>query len=102
MVVEVLTFEGCPQAQLAAELARGVIVDLGIEGEIRLVYVTEAETRERRFLGSPTLRVNGQDVEPGAELRRDFAHSCRLYQTSAGPRPLPDAAWIHKALGSGH
>ena len=98
MLVEVLTFDGCPYGEPALELARTTVAELAVEAEIRRVSIDESETEQSRFLGSPSLRVDGQDIEPGAEGRRDYAHGCRLYQTSVGPRPLPDAAWLREKL----
>jgi hypothetical protein len=51
-----------------------------------------------RFLGSPTVRVDGHDVEPGADERRDFVLACRVYQTDQGTAGEPDEAWIRAAL----
>lgn len=50
------------------------------------------------FLGSPTIRVGGRDVEPGAGDRRDFALSCRVYRTAAGVAGQPDEVWVSEAL----
>ncbi len=32
-----------------------------------------------RFLGSPSIRINGLDIEPGVEKIKDFSMRCRLY-----------------------
>ena len=46
-----------------------------------------------RFLGSPSVRVNGCDIEPGADDRSDFSLGCRLYGTRGiPPRELLVAA----------
>jgi hypothetical protein len=54
--------------------------------------------QEQRFLGSPSFRVDGRDIEAGADERRDCAFSCRLYQTPIGARPLPPEDWLRIAL----
>jgi hypothetical protein len=53
-----------------------------------------------RFLGSPTVRVAGRDVEPGADDRRDYAFSCRIYRGPHGVEPRPDESWIREALAA--
>ena len=59
----------------------------------------DAETAEKlRFLGSPTVRIAGQDVEPDAEARTDFVLSCRLYRTEAGLGGQPEERWVRAAL----
>ena len=101
MIVEVLTFKGCPHGDQALELARTALSEFGSGLGVRLVLVTEREVEQRRFLGSPSVRIDGPDIEPGAELRTDYSHSCRLYQTSTGASPLPEVAWIHEKLITG-
>ncbi len=82
--VEVLSFEGCPNAEPARETVERLVAELGIEAEVRGVDVPDPETAERlRFLGSPTVHVNGRDVEPSADERGEFSFSCRVYRTDA-------------------
>jgi len=52
------------------------------------------ESAERlRFLGSPTIRVDGKDIEPAARGRTHFGMSCRMYGSSGvPPRELVEAA----------
>ena len=53
----------------------------------------EADAERLRFIGSPTIRVDGADIEPDAGTRTDFALSCRLYEGSGvPPRELLEAA----------
>jgi hypothetical protein len=73
--------------------------ELELEPEIRLVDVPGAEEVARsRFLGSPTVRVNGRDVEPGADERRDFSFSCRVCPSEQGSAGWPHEDWIRDAL----
>jgi hypothetical protein len=62
---------------------------------------TEGEARQARFLGSPTIRVNGRDIEPGAEARSDYGLKCRLYRTEAGLVGLPPDELLIAALRAG-
>jgi hypothetical protein len=98
VLVEVLTFEGCPHGSGALQLARTVAADFDGKADVRLVYIEEQEADVRHFLGSPSIRVDGRDIEPGAATRRDYAFSCRLYATARGLSPLPDQAWLRDAL----
>lgn len=98
--VEVLLFEGCPNAEPARELVERVAAELNLAPEVRFVVVPDAEAAERmRFLGSPTIRVNGRDIEPGADERSDYALSCRVYRTATGVSGRPDDDWLRVALG---
>ncbi len=97
--VEILYFQGCPNHQAARALVERVADEIGVEPEIVLVNVPDAQTAvRRRFLGSPTVRVDGRDVEPGSEQRRDFVLSCRVYRTEHGFSGKPDASWVREAL----
>ena len=99
--VQIFFFEGCPNHEQAQELVEQVAHELGLQPEIALVEVPDSETAERlRFLGSPTIRVDGRDVEPGADERQDFALSCRVYRSEHGFAGQPDAQLIRDAFAS--
>ena len=97
--VEVLSFAGCPHVRAAVALVEQVARQTGVDIDLRLIDVPDAAAAaERRFLGSPTVRVEGRDVEPGSHERADFALTCRVYQTPDGPSGLPTREWLEAAL----
>ena len=97
--VEILYFDECPNHEAARALVERVAGELELEPEIDLVKVPDPDAAsELRFLGSPTVRVNGRDVEPGAEERGDFVFSCRVYRGEHGLVGQPDPGWIRAAL----
>ena len=98
--VEILYFEGCPNHEPARALVDRLAGELRVEPEIELIQVADPEAAVKlRFLGSPTVRVNGVDVEPGAEERRDFAFSCRIYRREVGnAAEQPQESWVRDAL----
>jgi len=51
-----------------------------------------------RFLGAPSVRVNGHDVEPGADERRTFTFACRAHETPSGLSGQPAREWLRAAL----
>jgi hypothetical protein len=68
---------------------------------VRLLPVeSQEEARRSRFLGSPTVRVNGRDIDPGAEARTDYGLKCRLYRTPDGIMGTPPDSLIIDALES--
>jgi hypothetical protein len=98
-LVEVLTFEGCPHAEPALDLVRRVVADAGVAATVRRVDVSDPEAAMAlRFLGSPTIRINGRDIEPGAGERNEYVLSCRLYRTENGLRGEPHERWLRDAL----
>lgn len=100
MTIELLSFDGCPNHEAFLPHLRDLLRRHGVEGDVRVRMVPTAEDAEReRFLGSPTLRVDGTDVDPGAAGRGDFGLKCRLYATPEGLRGTPPDAWVLAALG---
>jgi Alkylmercury lyase len=83
--VEILYFDGCPNHAALESRLDGLLNRAGVATELELHRIdSEAEARRLRFLGSPTVRVDGRDVEPDAERREDYGLKCRLYRTAHG------------------
>ena len=98
-VVEILSIEGCPNTAAAVELVNRTVAELGLAVEVRDTRITdERAARAQRFLGSPTIRVNGRDIEPSADQRTDHTLACRVYRTPRGLTGQPDKAWLIDAL----
>jgi hypothetical protein len=97
--VEILYFDGCPNHEAARGLVERVARELQVEPQIDGVQVPDATAAARlQFLGSPTVRVDGRDIEPGADERGDFVFSCRVYRSERGFSGQPDARWVREAL----
>jgi hypothetical protein len=97
--VELLYFRGCPSHEALLLRLRELLAEARLSGEIELRRVESPEAAEsERFLGSPTVRIDGRDVEPGAEERSDFGLKCRLFRTSRGTSPSPPEEWLRTAL----
>lgn len=92
MKVELLYFDGCPSYQALVPRLRELMQQAGVEAPVELKHVHSVEEAEReRFLGSPTLRIDGRDVDPTAPDRSDYGVKCRLYATDRGLRgAIPD------------
>jgi hypothetical protein len=68
MKVEILYFDGCPTFLAAEKTLREVLEEQGIVAEVELVALnTDGETQELHFAGSPTIRVDSEDLFPVAE-----------------------------------
>lgn len=99
MKIEILYVDGCPNHEALVPHLTSLLTAAGIREEVSLRRVGSHETAMReRFLGSPTLRVDGRDVERGADERTDFAIKCRLFATPDGLRGIPMDDWIRAAL----
>src|SRR5437660_2019193 len=72
MRVEILYFSGCPNHAPAVNCVREVLAQEESQAEMIEVEVRDVATAQRiGFLGSPTIRVDGQDGEHAA--RREAA-----------------------------
>jgi hypothetical protein len=99
MLVEILYFAGCPNYRAARALVERVSDELGVTAQIRVIEVADAAEAQRcRFLGSPTIRVDGRDIEPGADERDQFMLACRVYRLDSRLAGLPDEHWLRAAL----
>jgi hypothetical protein len=100
MRVELLYFDGCPSYEVLLPRLQLLLEREGIEGQIELRRVETFEAAEHEsFLGSPTVRIDGGDIEAGAAARSDFGLKCRLYQGSDGATTgVPPDELITRAL----
>ncbi len=86
MRVEVLSIEGCPHVPAAIDAVKKAmeqhaltcpIIETKVEDQGMAVSI--------RLLGSPTIRVNGLDIEPSARQSIAFGMMCRSYEGSGVP-----------------
>lgn len=99
MDIELLYFDGCPSHERLLPRLQQLLGELGITDEVRLTRVDSSEAAvAHRFLGSPTVRVDGRDIDPGASARTDFGLECRLYASSEGLTGVPPDELLRAAL----
>ena len=97
--VEVLYFDGCPNHVGLADHLRDLFARHAIDAEIAQQRIdSDEQAAALRFLGSPTIRVDDRDVEPGADARHGYGLQCRLYPTPDGVRGTPPDTWILTAI----
>lgn len=99
MNVELLFWEGCPSHPRALADLRAAMAELGLDPSA--VALREVHTREQaegeRFVGSPTIRIDGIDIQPPGEEPCGLA--CRVYHRRDGRvSPTPDPEDVRDAL----
>jgi hypothetical protein len=97
--VEVLWWSGCPSWEQAIELVREEAEAAGLDPaalEVREITTPE-QAQAERFVGSPTVRVAGEDIQsPGED---PVGLTCRVYRRPDGRvSPLPDRADVRAAI----
>jgi hypothetical protein len=96
--IEVLVVSGCPGTELAIARVREATEALGIETNLRFVIVeNDDQAKTQGFVGSPTVRVEGVDVEDGISSRAPGL-ACRLYRSEGVVERAPPLEWIRAAL----
>jgi hypothetical protein len=97
--VELLWWNGCPSWPQALEQLREAMAAAGLEPdgiEMREVP-TDDDAGRLGFVGSPTIRVDGEDVVPPGDEPTGL--TCRIYRLRDGRvSPLPDPQDLREAL----
>jgi hypothetical protein len=104
MKAELLWWAGCPSYPRALEELRAVLMEAGLDpDEVELHEVESDEQAEReRFPGSPTIRIEGEDVLPPGD-GEPFGLTCRVYRLRDGrTSPTPDPADLREAIRRVH
>jgi hypothetical protein len=98
--VELLWWEGCPSWPEALEELKGIMAEEGLDPdsvELREV-ATDVDAERERFVGSPTIRVDGEEVAPAPG--EPLGLTCRIYRLRDGRvSPTPDPADLRQAIG---
>ena len=95
--VAFLFYEDCPSHELALERLREVLDEEDVDVEVVKVE-SEEQAQERHFVGSPTILLNGQDIDPPPP-NSNYTLTCRAYRLEDGRiSPLPSRAMIRCAI----
>ena len=99
MRIDFLFWRDCPSHPEARELLRDVLQERGVDAEIvEREVLTQDEAEELAFPGSPTIRVDGSDVDPAGAGSRP-ALTCRIYHLPDGRvSPVPSREQLEEAL----
>ncbi len=98
MVIRVLTFEGCPNCAATRNLVEETVRELHLQADIQAIMVSdEAEAGQYGFLGSPTIQIDGRDIEAGRRKDRP-SFSCRVYRTAGGITGIPPRQLLLDAI----
>lgn len=87
MIIEIISIPDCPNHHATVERVKAVLSsESSAVTVIERMVSNESEARDVRFAGSPTVLVNGRDLEPLAKAGTNLA--CRLYGSEGGiPSP---------------
>jgi hypothetical protein len=99
MKIELYYFKGCPSFERAAANLNDALRVENVLESIETVEITsEEEAKRKRFIGSPTIRIDGVDLEgPDAEAK-GYGYGCRVYSDEDRMSGWPSVGQIRRAL----
>jgi hypothetical protein len=93
MIVEVLYFEGCPNHRAAVDRLRMVLGQEQLPAEVSEIEVKdESAAKALKFFGSPTIRINGIDIDPDSRNVAETGFACRWYSSGQPSEEMIRAA----------
>lgn len=73
MKIKIVSIPDCPATPPTISLIEETAKEMRIEIEVQQVVCnTSDEANDHRLLGSPTIQINGLDIEPGSRAVTQF------------------------------
>jgi hypothetical protein len=99
MKIELLHIANCPNTEAARRLLKETLRELSLPEEIQEIEVSDSSQAEALgFPGSPTIRVDDEDVDTTLPRQNNYGLSCRTYMIDGRLQGLPTQDMIRKAL----
>ena len=98
MRIELLYYPECPSHERVLELLRDALALEGIRADIEVIRIdTQEQAEQYRFVGSPTIRIDGREIQPQPHL--PYRLTCRTFLHEDGRlSPLPSLMTLRAAL----
>jgi hypothetical protein len=99
MKIEFMYSKSTGRGKEAEEALKQAIEATEVNAEIVYTEVYDSEeAKTKKFLGSPSIRVDGIDVEYGDREPDEYQAGTRYYNTPAGWKPFPHAKLIANTI----
>ena len=90
MNVELFHIADCPNYETARQFLKEALREVGLPEEVTEIEVCDSQQAEvSTFLGSPTIRVDGKDVEATLPDKDQYGPSCRTCFVDEKRRGFP-------------
>lgn len=98
MRVQLLYYLECPSHERALELIQQALAEEGRHAEIEIIRIdTQEQAQAHQFIGSPTIRINGVEIQPQPDL--PYRLTCRTFIHEDGRlSPLPSLTMLKEAI----
>lgn len=100
MKIQFLYFDGCPSYKQGLENLKQALRELALPEDFEMINMdSDKKAEEYSFIGSPTIRINGEDIDPRVKDAKVTSHKgCRIYQTEEGIKGAPTVEMIKKII----
>lgn len=99
MTLELLYLDSCPNHDATTNLVHSVLIAEGLLPQVRQILIRNLQDAEAYgFPGSPTVRVNGRDIESISPHRLDAGFACRTYVVEGKPQGVPPRELVESAV----
>lgn len=97
--IGIFFIEGCPGVPSITDIINEIIAEEAIDADISLYLIeTLEDARRLHFTGSPTVRINGRDIEPNMQTVKDYGLRSRHYYINGGKSDYPAKSMIRDAI----
>jgi len=97
--IEVLFIEGCPGLSSITDSLTDIIAESAVDADITLILIETPEDAGRmQFTGSPTVRINGKDIDSNMKTIKDYGLRSRHYYVNGKKLDYPSKSMIRDAI----
>jgi hypothetical protein len=97
--IGILFIEGCPGLSSITDNIKDVIAEEAVDADITLILIETPEDAKRlQFTGSPTVRINGRDVDLNMKTIKDYGLRSRHYYINGKRSDYPTKSMIRDAI----
>lgn len=101
MKIELLYFDGCPNHETALTNLKEVLSEAGMKAEVGVINIEKPEdVTKHRFLGSPSIRINDEDLEIDEDESTEYSMRCRRYKNGDAVEGFPSKELIKTKLSA--
>jgi len=97
--IGIFFIEGCPCVSAITDYIKEVLAEESVDADISLILIeTPEDARRLQFTGSPTVRINGMDIESNMQATKDYGLRSRHYYINGKILDCPTKSMIRDAI----
>ncbi len=97
--IDLLYYDDCPHYKEAEKALKEVLDEEHIDAEVQMVSVSKGGRADPwHFIGSPTIFINGEDLDPEVDRETPYQGHCRMYMYKDELFEYPPKEMIREGL----